>query len=180
MFDIQSMQWMLYLDVFGRYVVTSSGFRQLDFLFPRSAWPSAVQLLLARIRRLLSPRISCLPGDLWIVWGETANCDFQVIQMKLPLLFILFYFSETSFQLASGNSKMFFFKSSFLFGGRWFPNLTTTFFRWVGEPTSNQLELYQRVAELAGKPTDKFVLPVPAFNVPQLSVAKRWLRNGWR
>eukprot|EP00438_Fugacium_kawagutii_P002853 Skav236158 [mRNA] locus=scaffold4035:24816:43825:+ [translate_table: standard] len=25
--------------------------------------------------------------------------------------------------------------------------------------------LYQRVAELAGKPTDKFVLPVPAFNV---------------
>ncbi|CAE7429618.1 ENO2 [Symbiodinium natans] len=27
------------------------------------------------------------------------------------------------------------------------------------------MRLYQRVAELAGKPTDKFVLPVPAFNV---------------
>merc|ERR1719412_1819085 len=29
----------------------------------------------------------------------------------------------------------------------------------------NNQTLYQRVAELAGKPTDKYVLPVPAFNV---------------
>ena len=33
-------------------------------------------------------------------------------------------------------------------------------------PAFSQPRLYQRVAELAGKPTDKFVLPVPAFNVP--------------
>ena len=31
-------------------------------------------------------------------------------------------------------------------------------------PPQREARLYQRVAELAGKPTDKFVLPVPAFN----------------
>merc|ERR1719229_1865775 len=34
----------------------------------------------------------------------------------------------------------------------------------AGAACKNQT-LYQRVAELAGKPSDKFVLPVPAFNV---------------
>lgn len=94
--------------------------------------------------------------------------------------FILFYFSETSFQLASGNSKMFFLNLPFYLGEDgspiWRPHFSDGL---VNQPATNW-RLYQRVAELAGKPTDKFVLPVPAFNVPQLSVAKRWLRNGWR
>merc|ERR1711881_59007 len=30
---------------------------------------------------------------------------------------------------------------------------------------SKQVPLYQYLAELAGKPTDKFVMPVPSFNV---------------
>merc|ERR1719453_2057352 len=30
---------------------------------------------------------------------------------------------------------------------------------------SNEMPLYQYIAQIAGKPTDKFVMPVPSFNV---------------
>jgi len=63
-------------------------------------------------------------------WGGTANCDFQAIQMKLPLyLFILFYFSETSLQLAGANSKFSFFKSSFLNWGKMVPQFDDHIFQ---------------------------------------------------